>query len=361
MLLYQHGNIATLLAAEVEGDSVPSSQAPSRITTIVTLLANKYDTSLPKTIGEARQKHEDWIQLLSKIEKSLGDSDLMASISAEKLSIITGILWGAITRGDRFVTKGLQDAIGRAAVKSNDAARLLARIFSPLERFVCPTFAPAYLISKPLSGQRAYYHCVSPVLSRAYPLSEENEGSVSLAIYVLHSVKHLNVAQYEQDVDRIFRLAVTAMTKAKYMEDLDAAAKIVYHIIQTRTTLAKQYWSTILSASRTLYNNAQPFGPSATATEASPDNHWARNVSIRPETEEDRTELRKKSLRISALVAQKTDRPEPQSLQRSRDIIVEELMHLTTASADKIREIRAMVLQTRGRWLNAESPAFDKD
>lgn len=151
------------------------------------------------------------------------------------------------------------------------------------------------------------------------------------------------------------------MTKAKYTEDLDAAAKIVYHIIQNRTTLAKQYWSTILNASRALYNNSQPFATSATPAVASPNNPWTRNVNIRPETEEDRTELRRKALRISALVAQKTDSPEPQSLQRSRDLIVEELMHLTTASADKIREIRALVLQTRGRWLTAENPEFDRD
>lgn len=358
-LLRQQSDNGALLAMDVEGSANFPPQMPSRIAIIVTLLANKYDTSMPKAIEEARQKHGGWIQILSKIEDSLKDPDLMANISIERLTIFTGILWGAISRGDRFVDKGLQDAIGRAAVKSNDAARLLARMFLPIDRFVLPTFTPAYLISKPLSGQRAYHHCVGPVLSHAYPVSKETEGSVSLAIYVLHSVKWLNVAQYEQDVDKILRLAVTAMTQSKCTEDLDAAAQIVHHIIQARTALARQYWSTILKAARSMYANAKPFQTATTPVAASPNNFWTRNAGIRPETEDDRTELRKKALRISALVAQKMDRIEPQSLEHSRALIVEELMHLTTASADKIREIRVIVLLTRAHWLRIQNSDFE--
>lgn len=332
--------------------------AQSSITTIATLLANKYDTRTPAPAEQARQKHEIWTQVLAKIEDLLEDPVKMAAVPFEKLSNITGILWGAITRGDRYVTEGLQDAIGHAAIKSNDVARLLARIFSPLERFLCPNFTPGHLISKPLSSQRAYYHCVRPVLPNTYPLSGDTEGSISLAIYVLHSVKQLNVAQYEQDTDKIFRIAVTAMTKAKHVEDIDAAASIVHHIIYNRTTLVKQHWNTVLDAARAMYNNAHPFQNVTTPAGPKPIDPWTRNANIQPEAEDDRTELRKKALRLSALVAQKMDGLEPPQSLRSRSLVVEELMHLTTASGDKTREIRALVLKTKGHWMHIEKPGL---
>lgn len=269
---------------------------------------------------------------------------------------MTGILWGAIARGDRFIAKGLQDAIANAAAKSgsiggNDFVRLLARIFLPLGRFLEPTFTPAFIVSKPLQGQRAYYYCVQPVLSNAYPLSAETEDAVCLAIYVLHAVKRLDVDHYEQDADKIFRIALTAMKKAKYVEDIDAAATIVHHIISNCTALAKPHWNTVLEAERAMYHNAHPFeNEEASSHAVDSSNPWLRNTNARPETEEDRTELRKKSLRLSALVAKRADRT-----KRPENYSTTELMHLTTASADKIREIRALVLKTRKDWLREPS------
>lgn len=344
VVLKLHDNIGTLLIMEADGAVGSSLPVRSRIAEIVTLLTNKYDTRTPTPMEEARKKHGGWIQVLAVIEAQLKDTDTMANMTDEKLFTITGILWGAIARGDRFVTKGLQDAIGRAAGKSNDIARLLARIFSPLEKFLCPGDAPAYLISKPLSGQRAYYHCVRPVLPEAYPGVREAERSVSLAVYILHSVKQLSVSQYEQDAEKIFRIAVTAMPQAKHAEDIDAAASVVHHIIQHRTALAKQNWKTVLTAARAMYNNAHPFQDITCPPASDTGNLWAQSSSVRHETEEDRTELRKKSLRLSALVAQKTDRLD--------GMAVEELMHLTSASGDKIREIRALVLKTRSSWMH---------
>ncbi|CAN8098656.1 unnamed protein product [Discula destructiva] len=362
VVLNLHGDIGRLLVKGPDKAGRSFVQQPSRIASIATLLANKYDIRTPKPVHEAQQKHEVWIQVLTNIEDLLKDPTVMANMPVGELSTVTGILWGATSRGDRFVTKGLQNSIGHAAVKSNDIARQLATIFLPLKRCLCPAFTPAYLVSKPLSGQRAYVHCVRPVLSDAYPVAGENEGSISLAIYVLHSAKQLDVAQYEQDADKIFRIAVTAMTKAKYVEDLDAAATIVHHIICNRTALAKQYWDTVLDAERAMYNNAHPFQSDTRLAATSTNDPWMRNSSTRPETEGDLTALRKKALRLSALVAQSMRSPEPlHSLQRSRSLIVKELRHLTTASGDKIREIRALVLQTRGHWLHVETPAMQNE
>lgn len=305
---------------------------------------------------EASQKHKVWIQVLTEIEDLLKEPSAVAKMPTEKLASVTGILWGAMARGDRFITKGLQDAIAHVAAKSgsvigNDFARLLARVFLPLGRYLDPTFAPAFIISKPLQSQRAYYHCVQPILSNAYPLSAETEDAVCLAIYVLHAVKRLNVDQYEQDADKIFRIALIAMKKAAFVEDIDAAVTIVHHIIYNRAGLAKPHWNTILEAERTMYHNAHPFQNDVESVNAvNPNNHWMRNSSIRPETEADRTELRKKSLRLSALVAKKVDRN-----KRPDNYTTAELMHLTTASADKVREIRALVQRTRKNWLKDPS------
>lgn len=352
----QHGDLGRLLLTDSEEDCGSSEQAHSRIAVIATLLANKYDTRAPVPMEEARQKHEAWIQILTEIEGLLREPNVLANMPAEKLSSITGILWGAITRGDRFITKGLQDAIAYAAAKSgsisgNDLARLLARIFLPLGRFLDPTFTPAFIISKPLQGQRAYYYCVQPTLSDAYPLSAETEDAVCLAIYILHAVKRLNVDQYEQDADKIFRIALTAMKKAKYVEDIDAAATVVHHIIYNRPALAKHHWNTVLEAERAMYHNAQPFQKNVeSSTAVNPNDPWMRNASIRLDTEDDRTELRKKSLRLSALVARNAER-----IKGSENYSMTELMHLTTASADKIREIRGLVQKTKNDWLREYS------
>lgn len=352
----QHGDIGRLLLPDSDEDAGSLKETDSRITAIATLLANKYNTRSPGPLEEACQKHEAWIRVLTKIEGLLREPNVVADMPAEKLVSITGILWGAIARGDRFITKGLQDAITHAAAKSgsisgNAFARLLARIFLPLGRFLDPTFTPAFIISKPLQSQRAYYHCVQPVLSDAYPLSTETEDAVCLAIYVLHAVKRLHVDQYEQDADRIFRIALTAMKKAKYVEDLDAAATIVHHIIYNRTKLADHHWNTVLEAERAMYHNAHPFQNDAKSPNAATSNNpWMRNTSIRPETEDDRTELRKKSLRLSALVAKKVDRT-----KGPENYAMTELMHLTTASADKTREVRALVQKTRNDWLRQNS------
>lgn len=333
-----------------------SQQVNSRLAVVTTLLANKYDTRTPRPVEEARRKHEVWIRVLTEIEGLLKEPSLLANIPAEKLSCITGILWGAITRGDRFITKGLQDAIAHAAAKSgaisgNDFARLLARVFLPLGRFLDPTFTPGFIISKPLQSQRAYYHCVHPILSNAYPLNAETEDAVCLAIYVLHAVKQLNVDQYEQDADKIFRIALTAMKKAKCVEDIDAAATVVHHIIDNRTTLAKHHWNTVLEAQRAMYHNAHPFQNDARSLNAAnPNDPWMQNTNMRPETEDDRTELRKKSLRMSALVAKKADRS-----KRPDDYATTELMHLTTTSGDKVREIRALTQRTKSDWLREYS------
>lgn len=345
-----------------EEDAGNPKQAHSRISTITTLLANKYDTRSPRPVQEASQKHEVWIQVLTKIEDLLKDPSAVSNMSTESLLCVTGILWGAMARGDRFITKGLQDAIAYSAAKSgsvcgNDFARMLARIFLPLGRALDTDFTPAFIISKPLQSQRAYYHCVHPILPNAYPLSAETEDAVCLAIYVLHAVKRLNVDQYEQDADKIFRIALTAMKKATFVEDIDAAATIVHHIIYNRTILAKPHWNTVLEAERAMYHNAHPFQNEVESPNVvEPNSPWMRNSSIRPETEDDRTELRKKSLRLSALVAKKVDR-----YKRPENYTTTELMHLTTASADKIREIRALVQRTRNDWLKEHSSTIESE
>lgn len=345
-----------------EEDTRSSKQISPRFATIAALLANKYDTRSPRTTQDARQKHEVWIQVLSKIEEVLKEPNVVTNMPMDKLASITGILWGAMARGDRFITKGLQDTIAHAAAKSgsvsgNDFVRLLARIFLPFGRFLEPTLTPAFIVSKPLQGQRAYYYCVQPVLSDAYPLSAETEDAVCLAIYVLHAVKRLAVDQYEQDAEKIFRIALTAMRKAKFVEDIDAAATIVHHIISNRTALAKPHWNTVLEAERAMYHNAHPFQNNEESHHAvDSSNPWLRNINARPETEDDRTELRKKSLRLSALVAKKADRT-----KRPENYSTTELMHLTTASADKIREIRALVQKTRNDWLRDPSSTIGND
>lgn len=274
----------------------------------------------------------------------------------QDLSYMEGILWGAIARGDRFISKSLSQAISDAAAKSgpiigNNIARDMAQIVLPMDS-VSDTTPPAHTIEKRLHRQWAYFHCVQPILQKAYPLHPEDSESVTYAIYVLNTVQHLTLAQYETDAEKILRIALASMQKAEYPE-VDAAFTIVLHIVNQDPKLVKDHVASIVAACRQIYVRAARPSGSALQNDlvdgsSNPDPWKVQQPGVsKPSAfgkSENRDEIRRKSIRLLKTLCKQLNEVE------SRAYAGEVMVHLEEVLGDQRRHIRQLAQVAKRAW-----------
>lgn len=285
------------------------------------------------------QTHDTWIRVLAEIRQVLSDSSMMADIPEDKFRRMVCILVGAMARGDRYIDRDLEDAVSHAAVKGGPhRGKLMARFLSNI---VTEPSNPGYLIRNPIHRQRTYNRCVHPVLKDAYPLQPEGSDSVTYAVYVLHAVKQLTLDQYEEDVDKVIRIALAAMQKAVHIHDVDAACSIILHILKREPSLLQDHVSSIVAASKYVYLNAAQKVvatsiPADTATDP-----WKPVYA----NEDGRFIVRKKTIRLLKALPQQID----ERFVRPEANVV--LAFLLEVLADKAREVRQLAQPARNAWL----------
>lgn len=317
---------------------------------VAIVLANKYDTRS----CSSKQDLDDWTSVLKKIEDTLRAPSMTGDMSLRDLSYMEGILWGAIARGDRSITKSLSEAIADAAVKSgriggNNVARDMAQIVLPMDR-VSDTISPAHTIEKRLHKQWAYFHCIQPVLQKAYPLHSEDSDSVTYAIYVLNTVQHLTLAQYESDAEKVLRIALASMQKAEYPE-VDAAFTIVLHIVNQDPKLVKDHVASIVTACKQVYvRAAKPSGPAPRdiGDGSSNTDFWKVQqpgaYKLASGKSESRDEIRRKSVRLLKTLCKQLNEVE------SRAYAGEVMVHLEEVLGDQRRHIRQLAQVAKRAW-----------
>lgn len=314
---------------------------------VATLLANKFNTRFLSSNNGL----DPWMRLLTELEDILWDSATMAGIPSDKFFRIISILWGALTRGDQFISKHLVDAISHAAVKSGrlSIARQCQTILLSMGDLHSST-PPAHTLEKRLYKQRTYHQCVRPALESAYPLQPESVDSVISAVYVLHTVKHLTLAQYEQDADKIMRVALIAMQKAEFA-DIDAAFTIILHVMTENPRLIKDHIASIVATCKRVYIKfAVPSarGPRQQGNESCA-NLWRTSTTDNsrpmPETDADRAILRKKSVVLLQRLALELDE------LASRGMAEGVLLHMEIVLGDQHRYIRQLARVAKDAWV----------
>lgn len=336
------------------GDLGVQIQIPTRARyareSVALLVANKYDTRNKEAERIAGHSHDAWIQVLTEIRQALSDASIMANMEETRFRRIVSILVGAMTRGDRFIDKALEEAISHAAVKSGPRRGGL------IARFLCKIFAEPTdlgpLIKNPIHRQRTYHQCVHPVIQAAYPLQPEKDDSVIYAVFILHAVKQLTLEQYEGDADRIVRIALAAMQKAAHIQDVEAACSVLLDILKREPALLQDHVSSIVAASQHVYLNAArkvalPHTRSGASAEEdsilADTNPWGPKFS----TDRGRLAVRKRCVRILMVLPQQMDdrvvRPDANGV----------LAFLLEVLADRAREVRHLAQTARNAWLSA--------
>lgn len=325
---------------------------------VAVLLANKYNTRASTSSDSSA-----WTRVLAEIEDTLTTPGRMTELSFPQFNRIVGILWGAIARGDQFVSKSLSEAISHAAarsgrVRSNHVARSLHLIFLPLET-LCPALPPAHTTTKRLHKQWAYHHCVHPILPHAYPLQPESDESVAYATYALHAARALTLAQYEADADRILRVALATMKRhgadAAEHPDVEAAFAVVLHILARDPKLVKDHAASIVGACKHVYATAAVAAPqhddaAAVAAAATPGPWrslpWGELGAGRAgDDPAGRAELRERSVYLLHRLARQLDE------MAARACADEVVVHLETVLSDQLRYIRQLAQAAKADWL----------
>lgn len=352
----QHGGIYNLLMGDFSLLSRLQNGAKLDRAEVAMLLANKYNT---RTLSSENDLSA-WMRLLTQLEDILKNSATMASMSSENFFHVMSILRGAITRGDQFISKVLLEAISHAAVKSGrlPIARQCQIIFLSVGGGLHPG-DPAHTVEKRLHKQRTYHQCVQPALESAYPLQPESVDSVISAVYILHTVKHLNLAQYEQDADKILRVALTAMQKADFA-DIDACFAIILHVMTENPRLIKDHIASIVATCKRVYVRFAATSSEASShpqkivlptsqegDEGSPD-LWKTTTTDEPrpmpETDADRALLRKKSVILLQRLALELDE------LASRSLAEGVLLHMEIILGDQHRDIRQLARVAKEAW-----------
>lgn len=342
------------------GDLTSASQGKTLATPgragVAVLLANKYNTR-----ASTPEDSSAWKRVLTEIEDTLKTPSRMADLSFSQFNRIVGILWGAIARGDQFLSKTLSEAISHAAAKSGrvsskHTARELHLLFLPLET-LCPNLPPAYTITKRLHKQWAYHHCVHPILTRAYPLQPEGDESVAYAIYALHAVKNLTLAQYEADADKILRIALIAMHKAVEHPDIEAAFSVVLHILGRDPRLVKDHVASVVGACKHVYTKAAGPPSSLSGDNTEPQGGtdpwgslpWGElgggAAAAAGGDPTGRAKLRETSVYLLQRMARELDE------MAARACADEVIVHLETVLGDQLRYIRQLAQAAKGAWL----------
>lgn len=311
---------------------------------VALLLANKYDTR-NKAAGQIDDhSHDAWIYVLTEIRQALGDASIMANIEETRFRRIVSILVGAMARGDRFIDKGIEDAISHAAVKGGShQGRLIARFLS---RIFAEPAELGPLIKNPIHRQRTYHRCVHSVIQDTYPLQPEQGDSVIYAVFVLHAVKQLTLDQYEGDADKIVRIALAAMQKGAHIQDIDAACTIILNILKQEPALLQDHVSSIVAASQHVYLRAArklDLAPVQREDSTLTDTLWGPAFS----TDSGRLAVRKRCIRMLKVLPQQMDdvvvRPDANGV----------LAFLLEVLADKARDVRHLAQTARNAWLSA--------
>lgn len=314
------------------------SEARDARQNVALLVANKYDTRNKAAAQIEGHNNDAWNQVLAEICQDLSNENAMANMEEMRFRRIVSILVGAMTRGDRFIDRGLVEAISHAAVKSGSRqgkhiARFLSKIFAE------PTDL-GILIKNPIHKQRTYHQCVHPVIANAYPLQPEQDNSVIYAVFVLHAVKQLSLDHYESDADRIVRIALAAMQKTMHIQDTEAACTILLDILKREPALLRDHVSSIVAACQHVYLDASK--RVAAPEDCSQSSHWGPAFAMG----NGRLAVRKQCIRIlKALPRQMDDRVVRADANGVLAFLLEVL-------ADRAREVRHLAQTARNAWLN---------
>lgn len=345
----QHDDIYDLLMEDLTSISQANTLATPGRAGIAVLLANKYNSRASTSADPSA-----WLRVLTDIEDTLKTPRRMSDLSLSHFNRIIGILWGAIARGDQFLSKTLSEAISHAAARSgrarsNHVARGLHLLLLPLET-LCPALPPAHTITKRLYKQWAYHHCVHPILQRAYPLQPEGDESVAYAIYTLHAANALTFAQYEADANMILRVALAAMQHgAAEYPDVEAAFGVVLHILARDPRLVRDHAASVVGACKHVYARA--------AVAARPQKNdvapgpwrslpWGELGTGQAGDDPDgRAELRERSVYLLHRLARQLDE------MAARACADEVVAHLETVLGDQLRYIRQLAQAAKGEWL----------
>lgn len=316
------------------------------------LLANKFNTrASPEPDSTA------WKRVLAEIEETLQTPSRLEAMSLAQFNRIVGNLWGAVTRGDRFLSKSLSEAISHAVAKcdrsrSHHVARGLHILFLPLDTLYA-ALPPAHVITKRLHKQWAYHHCVHGVLNLAHPPQPESDESVAYAIYVLHAARALSPAQYEADADKILRIALVVMHKAVEHSDIEAALAVTLDILAKDARLVGNHAASVMAACVHVYTKALVSSKhNASAEHQEPSSPWRSlpwgeisGGSVSGGSATARAELRERSVYLLLRLARDLD--EPAARPRADEVIA----HLETVLGDQLRHIRQLAQAAKGAWL----------
>jgi len=184
-----------------------------------------------------------------------------------------------------------------------------------------------HAVVKPIHKQWVYAHFTKPIIPLAFPFSQEAPANMTYTISALAILRHLPFAVYEDDVDTLVRLLISAMAALPDWGDVNVVFQVLLRVIESRPdSLTGHLKAVVDGATAVATCSATPGRSDARAGRSSPPN------------------CRRQALTLLAQLPSKYESP---VLLPHSPLL---LRVLSAACGDPVREIREVAQDARAKW-----------
>lgn len=207
---------------------------------ILTIIANKWIPS--SSVGAPAT--QAWNATISSLESVVRETNI--GMRMERYSRLLAVLAGAIARRDKGIgnlatlISALPASVGHAG---DSMARCLEDLVSCKERLEPENHA----VIKPLYQQWVYVHFGGSKLQSSFPITQSKTEGVVQAITVVRLLKHMDFRVYEQDLDKVVRIAIAGVSSFHNSGDIEAALDVLREILKRSPETMKEQIKAVMS------------------------------------------------------------------------------------------------------------------
>ncbi|KAK4230751.1 MMS19 nucleotide excision repair protein [Podospora fimiseda] len=261
--LYKPGGVAEQFLCNTSDSAYPSSRAGDIRAAIGTILSNKYkggpSTSDPESLTMKR--------VLDFWGSWLKDSTTSAEVNADKFQTLNNvamhIIAGAVARQDKSVTD-LIPILHQAAASQHANGETVAHSLGILVKANDLLTPESHAVVRRFYKQWAYSHLVKPLYELARPTSDNSLAAARYSVIILPIVSHCPFTVYQDDLEPLVRLLVTALTSRGNVSEETAQAQVIsaleilVEIILNDADALKGYVKEIVSGTTKVYQESVP-------------------------------------------------------------------------------------------------------
>ncbi|KAK3990275.1 MMS19 nucleotide excision repair protein [Cladorrhinum sp. PSN332] len=261
--LYKPGAIVEQFLCDTSDSSYSSSRAGDIRAAIGTILANKYkggpSTSDPESLTMKR--------VLDFWGSWLKDSTSSAEVNADKFRALNNvamhIIAGAVARQDKNVTD-LIPILHQAAASPQANGETVAQSLGILVKANELLTPESHAVVRRFYKQWAYSHLAKPLYERARPTADNSLAATRYSVIILSVVSNCPFTVYQDDLEPLIRLLVTALASRGNISEEVAQAQVIsaleilVEIILSDSEALRGYVKEIVSGTTKVYQESIP-------------------------------------------------------------------------------------------------------